>query len=169
MNTTINLSKLDKKSVLGIARLFLPAMVFLVMFAAFTWWNLSRSDAVSGGSSIPHSEYIFPTSEEIEKELGVRFTFLAVTAKGGMIDLRYLVVDAEQAHNFAHYTETAPLLINEDTGEVVDTTIMGFHNHRMEQGHQYYMLYRNRADAFKPGDRVTIQLGDLALENIIVQ
>ena len=108
-----------------------------------------------------------PISPEIEEKFGVRFSLLAVTADGGMIELRYRVIDEGRAANFGHYTETAPLLIAEDTGDVVDVTIMGLHNHRVEPGRQYYVLYRNTGGAIESGRPVTIALGDLKLEHAV--
>jgi hypothetical protein len=108
-----------------------------------------------------------PVSPEIEEKFGVRFSLLAVTADGGMIELRYRVIDEGKAANFGHFTETAPLLIAEDTGEIVDVTIMGLHNHRVEPGRQYYVLYRNTNGAIESGRPVTIALGDLRLEHVV--
>lgn len=113
--------------------------------------------------------YILPKSAEIEEKFGVRFTFLAATADTGFIDLRYRVVDTGKARNFGHYTETSPMIINEETGAIVDVTRMGLHNHRVEPGRIYYVLFRNTAGALTRGDRVTITVGDLKLEHVIVQ
>ena len=46
---------------------------------------------------------------------------------------------------------------------------MGLHNHRVEAGRIYYILYRNTANAVQPGERVTIQIDKLRLENVVVQ
>jgi len=108
-----------------------------------------------------------PVSPEIEEKFGVRFTFVAVTAKGGMVELRYRVIDEGKAANFGHYTETAPMIIAEDTGKMVDVTIMGLHNHRVEPGRTYYVLYRNTENAIQSHRPVTIAVGDLRLEHAV--
>ena len=108
-----------------------------------------------------------PISSEIEEKYGVRFTFVAVTAGGGMVELRYRVLDEGRAANFGHFTETAPMIIAEDTGKLVDVTIMGLHNHRVEPGRTYYVLYRNTESAVKSHRPVTIALGDLKLEHVV--
>jgi len=77
------------------------------------------------------------------------------------------VIDEGRAANFGHYTETAPLLIAEDTGDIVDVTIMGLHNHRVEPGRQYYVLYRNTGGVIESGRPVTIAIGDLELEHVV--
>jgi hypothetical protein len=108
-----------------------------------------------------------PESAEIERKFGVRFTFLAVTADGGMVELRYRVIDAGKAANFGHYTETSPRVVSEDSGKSVDVTIMGLHNHRVEPGRMYYVLYRNTGGAIKSGRPVTIAVGDLELKHAV--
>jgi hypothetical protein len=108
-----------------------------------------------------------PISPEIEEKFGVRFTFVAVTAGGGMVELRYRVLDEGKAANFGHYTETAPMIIAEDTGKIVDVTIMGLHNHRVEPGRMYYVLYRNTESAVVSHRPVTIAVGDLTLEHVV--
>ncbi len=120
--------------------------------------------------SVDRTEWVpgtMPASPEIEEKFGVRFTFLAVTADGGMVELRYRVIDEGKAANFGHYSETAPMIIAEDTGKVVDVTIMGLHNHRVEPGRMYYVLYRNTENALEPGRPATIAIGDLKLEHVV--
>lgn len=108
-----------------------------------------------------------PVSEEIEEKFGVRFNFLAVTADGGMVELRYRVIDEDRAANFGHYTETAPMIISEDTGKMVDVTIMGLHNHRVEPGRIYYILYRNTDNALVSGRPATIAIGRYELKHVV--
>jgi hypothetical protein len=108
-----------------------------------------------------------PISDEIEEKFGVRFTFLAVTAEGGMAELRYRVIDEDKAANFGHFTETAPMLIDDETGKIVDVTIMGLHNHRAEPGRMYYILYRNTEGAVKSGHPVTIAIGNYELASVV--
>ena len=143
--------------------LFLPAVILFVGLIGFNVWRLdqaSRPVLLANG---------MPINSEIEERFGVRFTGLHIVARHGLVDLRYRVLDAGKAKNFGHYTETSPLIIAEDSNKNVEVTIMGLHNHRVETGRTYYILYRNTADALDPGSQVTIQLGDLRLEHVAVQ
>lgn len=147
----------------GIGLTHVGAIALVVVLAAggfFGWqsYNSANQEWVPG---------TMPTSDEIEAQFGVRFNFVAVTAEGGMVELRYRVLDVGKAANFGHYTETSPLLLDEDTGKMVDVTIMGLHNHRVEPGRTYYVLYRNTESAVKSGRPVTIQIGDLKLEHVV--
>jgi hypothetical protein len=61
------------------------------------------------------------------------------------------------------------LIIDEESGRFIEVTIMGLHNHRVESGRTYYILYRNTGDTLHPGHLVTIQVGDLLLEHVKAQ
>jgi hypothetical protein len=147
---------------LGITRYHVTGGVLAALVlagAVFGWYALRSPQEWVPGT--------MPVSEEIEERFGVRFTFLAITAEGGMVELRYRVIDEDKAANFGHYTETAPMLISEDTGDIVDVTIMGLHNHRVEPGRMYYILYRNTGGALKSGRPVTIAIGNYDLEHVV--
>jgi hypothetical protein len=153
-------SKLHKLA--GSMKFIIPTLVVFFAVLGFNMWRLYSA-------SIP--EYLgngIPVHPEIEERYGIRFTGLNVVAKGGLIDLRYRVVDAGKAKNFGHYTETSPMIIAAD-GRQVEVTIMMLHNHRVEGGRIYYILFRNTDNAIKPGEKVTIQLDDLRLEKVIAQ
>ena len=147
---------------LGITRIHVLglALAGLLITGAIFGWRIfaSQQEWVPG---------TMPVSEEIEEKFGVRFTFLAITAEGGMVELRYRVVDEDKAANFGHYTETAPMLVSEDSGKIVDVTIMGLHNHRVEPGRTYYILYRNTEGALKSGRPVTIAIGNYELAHVV--
>jgi hypothetical protein len=147
--------------VLTLKHLLLVGGLLALIAAALAFWSLY-------GASANQAEVVhMPLSPEMEERFGIRFTFMGVTANGGMIDLRYRVIDAAKAKNFGHYTETAPRLISEENGKIVDVTIMGLHNHRVEPGRVYYILFRNTDSAIQPGDSVTIAIDDLSLEHAI--
>jgi hypothetical protein len=140
----------------------LPALVVFVSIFGFNLWRLyGETKPVSYPNGVP-------PHTSIEERFGVRFTGLYVVSKGGMIDLRYRVVDAGKAKNFGHFTETSPMIIAEDSGKTIEVTIMMLHNHRVEGGRVYYILFRNTENAIKPGSNVTIQIDDILLENVIV-
>jgi len=142
-------------------RILMIVGVLLVLAATFAVWRL----ATTGNDEVLAAG--IPLNAEIEERFGIRFDFMAVVAKGGMIDLRYRVLDVGKAKNFGHYTETSPLLLAEDSGEVVDVTIMGQHNHRVEPGRVYSILFRNTANRIVPGRPITIAIDDLKIEHAV--
>jgi hypothetical protein len=163
MSQAVLPSRDPAKSLLHNIKLLLPALVLFVALMGVSIWRLSQaSKPVLQPNGVP-------ISPEIEERFGVRITGMHLVARHGLVDLRYRVLDAGKAKNFGHYTETSPLIIAEESGELIEVTIMGLHNHRVETGRGYYILYRNTADALEPGSLVTIQLGDLLLEHVPVQ
>jgi len=152
-----------RPSAFAILRLFIPTVLLLALIGLVAFQQLDLSPAAKDVDTR------IPISEAIEEKFGIRFTYLAVTANGGMVDLRYRVVDAEKAKNFGHDSETAPMLVAEKSGETLETTIMGFHNHRVEPNHVYYVLYRNTGNAVRPGEKVTIAIGNLTLSHVLAR
>lgn len=150
-----------------LARMHNKRLILLAILLAglagsiFIWYSMSSRPEVQANG--------IPISPEIEERFGVRFTFLALTAQDGLIDLRYRILDENKARDIGHYSTTTPVLIVEDSGEAVDVTVMGWHNHRVERGRIYYTLIRNTGNVVKRGDKVTIKIDDLMLEHVPVR
>ena len=143
--------------------LFIPA---IFVFAAMIGWQLWQL------SSAPKPQLLangVPISVEMEERFGVRFTGVYVVGRSGLVQLSYRVLDAGKAANFGHFTETSPLLISESSEKTIEVTIMGLHNHRVEAGRSYYILYRNTDNALRPDDYVTLKIDDLILEHVPVK
>lgn len=157
INQTNNaLSKMQNKKAL----LLFIILIGLVV-SAFIWYSMSgRPELQANG---------VPISPEIEERYGVRFTFVALVAQEGLLDVRYRILDENKARDMGHYTTTTPVLINEDSGKAVDVTVMGWHNHRVERGRIYYTLIRNTGNAIQRGDKITIKIDDLELKHVPVR
>ena len=163
MSNTSVANEAPTRSRVRTVKLLLPAVVLFIGLMAFNFWRLDQANKPE------YQANGFPINTVIEERFGVRFTGLHIVGKNGLVDLRYRVLDAGKAKNFGHYTETSPLIIDEESGGLVEVTIMGLHNHRVETGRGYYILYRNTANVLQSGNLVTIQLGDERLEHVLVQ
>jgi hypothetical protein len=98
---------------------------------------------------------------------GVRVVRVAVTGDGGLVDLRYKVVDADKAQA-VH--DLPPLLIDEGTGGVVMRPWMGHtHMNAPKLGITYFVLFENTGTLIRPGAHVTVQLGDARLAHVQVR
>lgn len=105
----------------------------------------------------------------IEERYGIHITMLAITAGGGVVDFRFQVVDPEKATNYMQGPyEELPVLIVEENGTRIDPRP---HTHHInyEFGRTYYHIYRNPGGVVERGTSVTVVLGDLRLNNIIVR
>lgn len=120
------------------------------------------------GLAAAHRSSKMPTSASIEARWGVRFTQIGISADGGMVDVRYVVLDVDKAMSVAATAQTTPLLIEEKSKRVIFAVAMKAHAHDLHTGGRYYLLYRNTKGLIAPGRHVTITLGGLQLKHVTV-
>ena len=100
---------------------------------------------------------------------GVRVVRVAATGGGGLLDLRYQVVDPQRAAGL-HDAETPPALVDERTGLVISRLLMGHPHHgALKAGVTYYLVFGNPGNIVRRGGRVTVVLGDARLGHVPVQ
>lgn len=110
-----------------------------------------------------------PISSAIESRWGVRITQIGVTADGGLVDLRYQVLDPDKSMQMISAIETTPKIIDNATGEVMQLEKTMSHKHQQEAGRTYFMLFVNRKGLLKTGSAATVQIGDLEVGPIAVK
>jgi hypothetical protein len=121
----------------------------------------------SAGSAAAH---IPPAVSQagLKARSGVRLIRVAASGGGGLLDVRYQVVDADRALA-VHEAETPPAIIDERTGAVIDQLFMGhMHHGRAKAGVSYYLIFENPGGV-ATGSRVTVQLGDARLAHVVVR
>ena len=146
-------------------RFLLPAVLIVGALAiglAVRQLFFSPADSVSKPTSA------IPTSAEIEQRWGVRLSQVGVTAEGGLIDFRFIVLDPDKALAMVQDVKNVPILVN-STGQVVNSAAMMSQKHVMNAGTTYFFLYRNTQGAISPGSRISVVFGDLRLDNVPVQ
>jgi hypothetical protein len=103
----------------------------------------------------------------IQDRYGVRFTMVGLTASGGMLDVRFIAVDADKVEQLGHHG-TKMKLVAERSGHLLDSEQMTPHFGRIHVGSQYFALMRNDGNTLHQGDLVTIQVGKLSLQHMRV-
>jgi hypothetical protein len=142
-------------------RVTLLAFVLCALAASLAY-ALTRPAADTSG----HVPPVVSAAGLVERS-GVRVIRVAVTGDGGLVDLRYQVVDAAKAQT-VH--DLPPLLIDEGTGGVVMRPWMGHaHMNAPKQGIAYFVLFENSGDLLRSGSTVTVQLGDARIQHIRVR
>jgi hypothetical protein len=125
-------------------------------------YELTRSGAGSS-ATVP-----LVSAAGLAERSGVRVVRVAMSGDGGLVDLRFQVVDADKAVA-VHAPSTPPLLIDEKTGAVVSELLMGHtHTGQPKLGLTYYLIFVNPGVILRPGSRVTVQLGDARLAHVPV-
>jgi hypothetical protein len=99
---------------------------------------------------------------------GVKLTRVAVTGAGGLVDLRYQVLDPDKA-NTLHDKATPPALVDEQTGLVVNQLFMGHSHHgSYKVGVSYYLVFENPGNWVHRGSKVSVLLGNAQVEHVAV-
>lgn len=103
----------------------------------------------------------------IADEWGIRFVHLAVLADGGLLELRFQVVNPDRVALMFEDLEQIPWIIDEDTGTEIKLNNLP-HSHDIPAGLNEFIIYRNIGGVVLPGDLVTLVVGDLRLEHFRV-
>jgi len=107
------------------------------------------------------------SAQTLEQTYGVRVKLLAVTAAGGLVDLRLAIVDAAKAKTLLDNPDRFPTLRVGDepvtlTAPEEGRTIAA----NLKDGGMIVILYPNIQGAVTPGAAVTVAFGDLYLAPI---
>lgn len=100
---------------------------------------------------------------------GVRLVRVSVTGGGGLLDVRYQVVDPSKAVAL-HESATPPAVVDENSGLIVNQLLMG-HSHTgpMKTAVTYYLVFENPGGWIHRGSTVTVLLGDAQVEHVLVK
>jgi hypothetical protein len=146
----------------GLAAAGLTAAAVAVVAAPIIAYQLTHRSA---GAHVQLPPIV--TAAGLVERSGVRVERVAVTGDGGLVDLRFLVVDADKA---AAVHDLPPLLIDERTGGVINRPWMGHaHTHGLKLGVGYYVIFENTGMLIRSGSRVTVQLGNAWLRHVRVR
>ena len=146
-------------------------LILALLFVAILFvrgWRPISSDTTSKPSSTPSASAV-PISAAIEAKYGIRFTLVDVTAGGGMIQVRYQVIDSAKTEAI-HGADLAPYVVDSSGHKYADPGMVG-HSHvgkTQTAGSTDFILLANAQGGVKPGSVVTIKVGDLELRNVPV-
>jgi hypothetical protein len=108
-------------------------------------------------------------AQGLEKWTGVTITQVAATGAGGLVDLRFEVLDPALATQI-HDPATPPAVIDERSGLVVHDLFMNHaHSGAFHAGETYYFIFNNPRNWIHRGSKVTVLLGNTAVEHVVVQ
>jgi hypothetical protein len=110
-----------------------------------------------------------PLNPAIEAKWGIRVSQVAVTADGGLVDFRFIVLDPDKASEMMSNVDNLPVLRPDGaTGIINSAAQMGGHP-SLRPGQTYFLLYRNAAGAIRPGTSLSVLFGDLTIDNVIAR
>jgi hypothetical protein len=151
----------------GLAQLRRRRRLLLVLLLAVGLLGvvLVRFTGIAGARPGPD----VPQDGRMEGALGVRFTRAAVVADGGIVELRYIVLDTQKGSAFQNDVKHPPVLKNEKNGKVAWRTALMKQGHELRPGQTYYILYLNNQNAIRRGDRIRIEAGPHRLAHVPVR
>ena len=127
-----------------------------------------RSTAVKRPSSADAELVSVPASPAMEDTYGIRIMSVAITAGGGMVQMRYQVLDADKVQTM-HDETIGPFVVG-SSGTLFDAPGMTGHSHGRLPGlgGTGYVLLANTKGGVRPGDTVTIRMGTITIPGVKV-
>ena len=154
----------------------LIAGVVVVVAAFFAWGAMEglREHKAAAPEAVapnvpPQWQRTPVTAKGLEQKIGVKIVQVAVTGEGGLLDVRFQVVDPNLAAAI-HDQSNPPALVDETTGVVANSLLMGHsHSSPFNVGVTYYLIFENPGNLISRGDTVSVLLGDAQVEHVQVQ
>ena len=109
------------------------------------------------------------TAAGLEEEFGIRVNLVAVTADGGLVDLRFTVIDKEKAGHLLHDAAAMPELFVESSGALITAPHPMAHKVTVLDGASYFLLYPNSGGAIQSGTQVSVVIDDIRLTSLTAQ
>jgi len=148
---------------------FLAGVLIAAGIWALTLWLPQRSNGAPSAEPPPNWQRPSVSAAGLAERSGVRLIRVAVTGAGGLLDLRYQVVDPSKAVA-VHEAQTPPAIIDERTGLVLNRLLMGHaHQGQLKAAVSYYLVFENTGNWVRRGSEVTVLLGDAQVEHVVVK
>lgn len=109
------------------------------------------------------------SAADLEREFGIRVGMIAVTADGGLVDVRFTVVDSGKAGHILHDAATLPELLVETSGAVLRAPQPHAHKLTLADGATYFLLFPNSGGVIQPGTPVSFVVDAIRLEAVDAQ
>ena len=148
---------------------FLAGVLIAAGIGALALWLPQRSNGQTSAEPAAHWRRPAVSASGLAERSGVRLIRVAVTGGGGLLDLRYQVVDPNKAVT-VHENRTPPAIIDERTGLVLNRLLMGHAHHgQLKPAVSYYLIFENTGNWVRRGSEVTVLLGDAQVEHVVVK
>jgi hypothetical protein len=142
-------------------------LLLIAIIAAFLTHSPSGPRAADQESGKP------PDFLEIEKKWGIRDIAVRLTANGAIVDLRYRITDGKKAEPLLG-GKNQFRLFHQATGVELPIATSKFGKLRQiptdpNADRLYFTLFSSLGGQVKSGDRLTLTMGDMRVENLEVE
>lgn len=144
-------------------RSWLVAIVGALVLPVIVAAGLSYSAATTDLFAQKAADARLVSEAELEAEYGIRVNLVAVTAGGGLIDLRFTVLDGDKASHVLHDADTLPQLLVASSGAVLRAPQPRAHKLNVVDGAHYFLLFPNAGGAIQAGTPVSVVIDEIRL------
>lgn len=143
------------------------ALSFTIVAGAIPPGTGLASDRVGAASTSPWT----PLPEGALAAIhGIRVDQIAVTAGGGLVDLRFTVLDPVKARALLAGHALPPRLVVEGSGMELQAPRHGaMKGIRLQKDASSFLLFPNTRNAVRPGTRVAVLFGDVQAEPVVAK
>ncbi len=152
-------------------RLIGPRVLGIMAGAALALAAIVAYSALGHGAGEQKLRALPPvvTPAALLNQLGARVTRVTASGNGGLLDVRYQVVDSDKAAAL-HDAKTPPALVDENSGQVIGRLLMGHsHTGAFKVGVSYFFIFEDPGGLVKRGNQVSVVLGPARVQHITVQ
>ncbi len=109
------------------------------------------------------------SAADLEQAYGIKVSLIGVIAAGGLVNVRFTVVDKEKATHLLHDSAALPSLYIETRGAVLRSTQAKAHKMTVVDGASYFILYPNSGGVIQAGTPVSIVIDEVRSDPITAQ
>ncbi len=110
------------------------------------------------------------SAESMEERWGITITGMRIAMGGNGLDLRYKVLDSAKATNLLHMQD-GTFVIDQNSGESIPVPFQRENqtSQKLVTGKTYFALLSNKGQVVKPGNKVTVAIGNSRTQDVTVQ
>lgn len=149
-------------------------IVVIVVLAGLALYQLRPGGATPAPGTV--------SASQLQSRYGARVELVGVTALGGLVELRFRVLDKDKARPLFQAAMTGdkehtegmamtqmPILVVEGSNKELHPPT-GMHGKMgIKDGGSYFVMYANAANAVRPGAKVSVQFSNVRLEHVTAQ
>ncbi|MEZ4679831.1 MAG: hypothetical protein R2932_36995 [Caldilineaceae bacterium] len=170
MHKLIVNSKSIKAGVAHLTRYTVHILIVLPVVAALVIYGIWKALPQTSTQMAASAPTAVISAKALEERFGLRITRIAVTGGGGIIDLRYRVLDKEKAAYVLDDPNNELYLVVEESGVTLMQPGKAMkHNSQLKNNMSYYTFYPNTQNVIQPGTPVAVAFGSLRVEPIVAQ
>jgi hypothetical protein len=110
-----------------------------------------------------------PQDSQVEGESGIRVTRVSLAGDGGLLDVRYIVLDPSLATRWTGDTDKPPILSSERNHDRFDQVAAMRDGHDLRPGQTYYLIYLNTGGGVARGDKIDLSIAGTTLRGVTVE